>query len=315
MILAALILSLPCACTVAPPPDDVAQELAALAAPTSIERERAERWLAAHVEAEDFALLREAGRAGDVEVRRRLARALGAADRHLALAVRFLREDTAELRRLGSQAVQAALARWNPDLIEPPVAGEELRRALLLLGEHGRSEVLQLDLAAPLAESLGILARRAEVPLAMVLEPGLSTRPSFPAGGGPALATGPWWELVLRLAGAHGVGVEAFGVPIEREAEPGPPGGFLHLTPLAEAGRGNGATMVERWCRALGAPRGTPGRAAAAEALAGMEWPAARVLLKPCSSPGWLPAPPTRKRAAPVKETATVTKSSTTGPV
>ncbi|MEW6074144.1 MAG: hypothetical protein AB1726_16310 [Planctomycetota bacterium] len=275
-----LSLSLSLTAAAAPAADELADRLVELAAPESAARERAERWLAAHLEPADASRVQAAAASGDAEVRRRLARALGAADRHLGLALSLLGASAPAVREVGREAVLAALGRYDPDLLVPPLVAEDLARALAIQGELRLVEVAQVDLAAPLGESLEILGRRPEVAVALVLEPDLPTRPAWPSAGEPVLAAGPWWDLVAALAAAHGVGIEAFGLPPERGAGRGPGGGFVHFTPRSEAGRGRAGELLLRWSEAFATSSSVARRAAAARALAASGWPAALAYLE-----------------------------------
>jgi hypothetical protein len=264
------------------PSDEFTDRLEGLGSNSSLERERAERWLAAHIGPADYEGLRETARAGDIEVRRRLARVLGDRGGHLGLAVRFLGESDPPLRRVGEQAVRTLLSRWNSDLAAPGIVEEELERALGLLGERDRTELLQIDLAAPLDETVEMLAHLPGVPVALLVDPGLPTRSTLPPGEESSITEGTWWELVLRLAHAHGVGVEGFALPPER-GELLRDGGLIRFTARAEIGKTPAEEFLLRWCSSLAGPRATgdsPRRRGAILSLAATGWPALIALLE-----------------------------------
>ena len=265
----------------AAPLDDLSERLVALGSESSRERERAERWLGAHVTLADYSGLRETARGGDVEVRRRLARVLGGADRHLELAARFLGETDPELRRVGDQAVRALIAHWNSDLALAGIVDDELERALDLLGERDRAHLLRIDLTEPLAETVERLASHPSVPISLVVDPGLPTRANPAPGEESVVTVGPWWELVPLLARSHGVGVEGFGLPSERGALLRD-GGMVRFTARAEIGAAPAVDFLVRWCAAL-APNSPAASSRPREtilSLAATGWPAAIGLLE-----------------------------------
>src|SRR5262245_15844091 len=92
-------------------PDEFTEQLARLGAARADERAAAERWLEAHLVIERYPELAGAARAGDAEVRARLARVLSSDPRHLGLALALSAEKDAGLAALGREAVRAGVAR------------------------------------------------------------------------------------------------------------------------------------------------------------------------------------------------------------
>jgi len=224
--------------------DEFQEHLARLADPRANERAAAERWLEANLGFERYPDLAEAARAGDAEVRGRIARILAAEDRHLALALALCGERMPELTRLGRDAVRASVARARPELELAPQR-EGLEILLQRAASSSLPRPLSLDTGQPLARLAGDLEWIGDLPLGVTLDPrvaGLASRRE------PSLAVGPWNEVLLRLSGTLGVGLEVHGVGRRRGADP--EGGFLHLAPRGEVPR-TGVELVTQWLVAL----------------------------------------------------------------
>lgn len=263
-----------------PGADELPLRLAELSSPSAEVRARAERWLAVHVGRRDFPDLADTVLAGDAEVRRRVARVVGAEERQLALALDFLGEDAPVLREVGETAIQEMLARWSSDYGTRPVADRgRLQRVLLDLLDDGRPTHLRVDVAAPLEELVDLLARRADLPVGLVVEPRLRRAVGERLAPEPVFVVGTWDQILVQVADLRGIGLEAMG------ADPlGEPGGgvVMRFTAPGDEGRTPAVDTLVRWCREVVSPagrnpgaRGSGGRQAAAVALVRTGWPAA----------------------------------------
>ena len=257
-------------------PEDVPGALARLSSAAAQERLAAERWLAAHLRPEDFALAAETARNGGAEERTRLARALGADERHFELALLFAADPDPELARLGSEAFTALAVRWFGAELEP-WKDERVMREIA-----GRSRgIVSVAPGATTPEALlERLARHAptfhtdrarDVELGLAVEPALFAE--MLAGKVPcraergAVRSGPY-ELVLARA--------LVDLRVSFEGH-----GFEGLHPFVRIGwqpdLGGKSTheLVIDWCRDVERYPERPRGSGAARALAGCGWPAA----------------------------------------
>lgn len=267
-MLPALLLALSPAAPVSGAADEFRERLSALASPRAAERTAAERWLETNLVLERYAELVESALAGDAEVRGRLVRVLGSDERHFALALELCGERDAGLVALGREAVRTSVARAAPELARPGLR-EKQGLELLLRAAAMRSppRLLRLDGRAALEELADQLELVGELPLGLTLDARVATRTIRRA---EELDSGPWDELLLRLARGMGVGLECHGLAPERPGET-PPGAFLLLVPESEPAR-TGIERLSEWLFTLAAPRvagqGEAARTRAALALA-----------------------------------------------
>ncbi len=254
-----------------PAGDEVATRLASLSSPLAEERARAERWLSVHATRDHFPLLAEAAESGDAEVRRRIGRIVGSEDAKLGLAVLFLMERDPALDALAEDAIGEMLARWSTGFDGAPLVGEELVVALRELLEDDRPEFLRVDLAAPLAETVGRMARIGGLPVRLALDPELGARAQTRISAKEVPYVGTWDGVLFALADAHQAAVEALGLDAD---EPRAGGCVIRFAPRGRTGVRSGATTIAAWCR--GASDGEPAaRAESARALASTGWPPA----------------------------------------
>ena len=246
-------------------PEDLASALSGLSSPSGRERARAERWLGRHLTPEHFALVAETAQNGGPEARRRLGRALGADARHFTLAALFLGEERPELANVGEEAIVRLGARWNPELFEPPLTGQALRRALSERAERRRPEVLVVEAGAPLRETLGAMARLGHLPVGWAIEGSFSA----PVAPGGERLSGSWDQLLAELARRHGAILRGYGFG----DDPALPPGFVVFSSRRE-GEPTGVAQILAWCRRMAAPAGV-GADEAALNLARSRWPAA----------------------------------------
>lgn len=251
----------------------VLAELARLGAPVSAERAAAERWLRAHVESGHFPLLAEAAAGADAEVRRRLVEVIAADGGRPDLALFFLAEASAPLQELGGEALARLALAWNARLAAPALVGAAVEERLAELRRDGRPELFALDLAAPLEESLQLLDRAGALPLGVTVDP---TRPAperAASTSAPRLASGPWDELLLRLAEAHGLRLELYGSRSKGRGVAVGANGFVVLTPATRPAP-PGTDLLVRWARATLVDPSPAQRAASLTSLVAIRWPA-----------------------------------------
>jgi hypothetical protein len=260
----------------APELSDLDRALERLSSPQAAERRSAERWLAVHLEREDYPRLAEIATSESQEVRARLADALSA-DRNLGLSALLIGEDDPSLRELGEGAVRRSLARWYeaPELewLSPkdrlgkfrPIKG-------LRLGKDTFPSAYRLD---PTAErfdlALDRIARHADSqalegswsgPVTVVVDPVASAHPpGLPVRSGEI--DGNFGTLVSETAGAWGLRLYVAGFEMRH------PVAFVTSGPEPRSW----FELMTGWVREL--ERSGPLAAEAARALACSGWPAA----------------------------------------
>jgi hypothetical protein len=282
----------------APVEDDLGARLSELSAPRAEDRARAERWLGIHLRPGDYPQVAAAAAEGGVEVRRRLARALGADDRHLALAAHLLTESRAGLVEVGELAVEELVERWRraplvtlrvddddaaalkptpdprPAGAERGLGGIRLRQALRALAEEKRTVILPPGLDVDpggFAGALARVARLARMPLGLAIEPGLAGLRNARSVPDPDW-TGDWPDALEHIVRRHGLALEAFGIDAKGRAGRG---AFVHVVARDREGEETLHALLARWCRELQAAPDAERRVEAARALAGTRWPAA----------------------------------------
>jgi hypothetical protein len=255
-----------CALLALPARDEFGEQLARLAAPRAAERAAAERWLQAHLVLERYPALAEAALAGDAEVRARLARVLSADTRHLGLALALCAEKDPGLTALGREAVRAGVARAEPRLGEIALR-DGLEALLARAASESAPESLRLAANRPLGELLEELMLAVELPLGLTFDTRVATStPRRDDGSSSGPSSGPWNEVLLRLAGGRGLTLECHGWPRGRTLEI-PTGAFLRFAPSGEPAR-TGVEHVSEWLIALARPGEEGARVLAARNLA-----------------------------------------------
>lgn len=270
MLLTALLLA--CA---GPSGDDLSGALARLSAESARERGEAERWLAAHLRAEDFALAAEAARRGGLEERTRLARALGSDERHFELAVLFSAESDAELARVGADALTELAVRWFGEELTPWAPERVLReiagrsRGLYSVQPFGAEPESVLDRLARHAPPFQT-DRARDVQLGFAIDPTLyadfATGKVAPRGELGALLEGPFERVLVDTLGEYRVTFEGLGLEGQRP--------FLRIGYSSDLGRKPVSRLMVDWCRDVLQYPERPRGEGAARALAGCGWPA-----------------------------------------
>ncbi len=176
------------------------QALVGLGSPDSQLRQRAENELRHLARPEDFERLADFARAEGAEVRMRLARSLGGAERHVDLAVRLAAEPE-PLQSLGEVALAEQLELWSDGLNESLLSGNELTLLLAEARQKLGTELCRLPLDAPLYQLADRLARLGQVPVSIVVDPLWS--PRTPTQRLPQLV-GTWDQVLLQLAEVYG---------------------------------------------------------------------------------------------------------------
>ncbi|MBL8863759.1 MAG: hypothetical protein JNK02_17350 [Planctomycetes bacterium] len=244
-------------------PEPVTAWFPRLEAPHWAERERAERRLAALLEPEDAAVIRDALRAGGAETGLRLAQVLGAEDRLFGVAAELALDTDPRVARAAETGLRLALERFEPRAAGPALPRDELWAAL---AEHDGPA---LDARAPLsfepAELADLLAIAAPEAPRIVLERATDADPAARRGLGVGLGVGLWREHARSLASRAGGRLVGFG--LRREGGPHLVR-WLFVAPRdVEEAQLFASELLERWCRTFAADGEPTARAAAARAL------------------------------------------------
>lgn len=259
--------------------EDVALHLAELGSPVAADRARAERWLAAHLEARDAADVARAAAGGDAEVRGRLSAAVGAEERSFALAVALAGSSMSAAAEVGRSALGELAARFCPALDEPPLTGRELTEALGALGQESRMRLLQTDIGASPAETLQELARSGEALVPIVLDPAARQRADRRVAGEELSYLATWDALCVTVAAANGLRLAGLGL----DADGGSRGGaFLRLALQGGEGQGTARELLVGWAL----PGDEAGRGRRLASLLETGWPAARAWIEGLAAAG-----------------------------
>lgn len=243
--------------------DEFRERLAQLSSPRAAERAAAERWLEAHLVRERYPDLAEVALAGDAEVRGRLVNVLASDGRYLGMALELCAEKDAGLAALGREAVRAGVTRFDPRLGETGLRErDELELVLREAASKSPPRHLRLDGRLPLEELSAQLDLVGELPLGLTLDVRVATRVIRRED---ELASGPWDELLLRVARALNVAVECHGIVAGREREV-QDGAFLCLTSDADPPR-TGAERIGEWLLVLATDKNEAARTRAARNL------------------------------------------------
>lgn len=254
--------------------EDVARWLGRLSAGGSVERLVAQRWLAVHLVRDDFADVAQFARAGAPEVRRRIAQALAADDRHLALAVLLLTDRTPAVEAVGREAVGEMLARWSTSTRAAP--GRPRRFPEDWRERATRRIAVDRDGGA-LADVVDRLGRLGGGPAPLVLDPSLdpAVRLRLPARAAhEGKLVGTFAEVLTRLAFVHRVSFEVLG--FLEESDPRSMGArpFLRVCKAGDEGEGTAERHIILWCEGVVREQSPDWNAACARALAATGWPA-----------------------------------------
>jgi len=255
--------------------------LSELSAARAQDRSRAERELAARLGARDLDRLRATTQAGTAEVRRRIAAALGADERHIDLSASMASDRAPEISEIGRDALRELIARWSPGYSDPALERGEVRLKLREKSER----VFSLDASAngaDLALALDELDRAADSAPPLVIDSALAF--SAPRAFHPNTDfEGPLERVLDGLARANDVGFVGFAFDAELGASARP---WILVTSRADDGAIPAAERITTWCVAIAeAPDAqrtsapeiarNAKRSAAARALAALDWPAA----------------------------------------
>lgn len=258
----------------APAPFDLERALMALSAPEAQQRERAEEWLARHVDTSDFERLLASCRAGSWESSLRLRNALARAQGGLELCVRLARTQEERARFVGRSAIVERVARWSAAWVAPPEPRAEVLRGLT--GRFGQWLVLDARAASGRVDlALDQLARLAAGAPPLVLEPELELT-ARPALAEPPLE-GPFDSVLSRLARAHDLDVIGFGFSPDADESAQGAGfagaRFVVLTSEQTELARNAAERIADWCLAADGDERLARRRATARALGACGWP------------------------------------------
>ena len=270
-------------CVAVLPAEDVRSAIERLSAPSAVERRAAERWLAAHLDPEDLELVAEVAAAADLEVRSRLASAVGSDDRHFTLAALLASDYEPTLRALGRSALERMIVRWYGEQPLFPVPAEEVER---LIADRFSGVLYRMSLGLrPLDEEIGAIVRHMGAPeglptalvnLGVALDPGLYVRslegrtvgPSTRRSGSLQIDGTPD-KLLFYAAILPGRNATLEGFAFHG------PRAWLHVVDRDRAATRSGSDLLLEWVAAAIEHRDEPEGEGAARALAGSEWPAA----------------------------------------
>ncbi|MBK7645149.1 MAG: hypothetical protein IPJ19_19240 [Planctomycetes bacterium] len=236
------------------------------------ERERAQRWLATHLEERDAAELAARAASGDAELRERLARAIGGEPHLVGLAARLALGREPAASQLGREALREQILEWDPGAEGD--AGEaldwlfELRsrapeRLALDAQENGLATDAWLDL----------VVRRASVVPPLVLDP--RARESRAPSTAAAPLEGTISEILLEGGAARGLSLRAYGFTPGDEARP-----WIVYAPRT-APRASALEFTTGFVLGAADPElPAEERAANARALSGTGWPAGLAFLE-----------------------------------
>lgn len=243
-------------------PDEFREQLALLGAPRAAEREAAERWLQVHLAAERYPELVEVAVGADAEVRGRLTRVLSSDERHLGVALAFCGEADAKLQALGRDAVRASVVRADPRLAEPGLR-QGIEGLLRRVASGGSPRSLRVEASLPLEAIVAEFELVGGLPMGLTLDARLATSTVRRAEGE---WSGPWNEILLRVAASLGAELECHGL-VRGRASQEPVPAFLHLAtkgePVPSAGE-----LVSEWLFVLARDGDEPARRRAARNLA-----------------------------------------------
>jgi hypothetical protein len=257
---------------------DLRSELARLESPSASDRGDAERWLASHLSPDDFALVAEVAKARGLETRTRLARALGADDRHFELAVLFFGDSTPEVSAIGTEALASLAVRWFGDTESVPWVDAKVESelsghlpgvyAVRLFDEDVESELDRLARFAPEVNTSRVRGEH----LSIALDPLVYTElvsgriPPVPGSSVPRWAEGAFESVLVETIARHRLGFEGLGF-----AGPHP---WIRVARPSELGARSALGLLLDWCRDVIAYPDRPRGEGSARALASTGWPA-----------------------------------------
>jgi len=236
-----------------------------------VERERAQRWLATHLEPADAAVVAARAASGDAEVRERLARAIGGEARLVELAAGLALRPEPGAAQLGREALREQILSFDAGADATGGDSIDWLYELRLSAPARLALPAQVHSAAP-GEFLDLCARRAPGAVALVLDPRVRDARSRVQAGELA---GTLPELLLQFAAERELRVLGFGFGPQEEGRD-----WILLAPQ-NAPAASGVELLSAWTLGAADPsREANERAADARALAASGWPAGLALLE-----------------------------------
>ncbi len=235
------------------------------------ERERAQRWLATHLETGDAAAVAARAAGPDAEVRARLARSIGGEPRLVELAASLALRPEPGAAEVGREALREQILSFDSGAESPTGETLDWLAELRLRTPERLSLSAELRAGAP-GRLLDLFARERIGAPPLVLDPRVRDVRS------PANSTefaGTLSELLLQCAAERELRVVGYGFgPDEGGRE------WILVAP-AQSAASNAAELLGSWVLGAANPANVPAeRAADARALAATGWPAGLAFLE-----------------------------------
>lgn len=257
-----LLLALPLSSAGPAPEDGAAEWLGRLASGSATERDRAQRWLGANLELDDYPELAAGARAADAETSRRLVDVLGADGAHLGLVALLLTDREPILKTIGEGAFDELVARWCPGATTTPAGASEITDRL---SGEATFDVVVEPASEALERGIDRLARLGGLGVPLVVDPSSASAPLEHRGfSGTAL------EILKRIVKERRLAIT--GIGRWKGEHPGP-GAWILISARGGSRRQSGAERLRRWV--VSVERGGPDAARCARALGASGWSAA----------------------------------------
>lgn len=253
--------------------DDLGPWIEALSAKELETRSQAEREIARRARFEDTPQLAAALRAGSLEVRWRIASALGGDPRHFALAARLAADEDERVARGGADALAAQASEWLGAGEAQALAPADVERSLRgAFGGMWRLDLREFDLELALDRiARHVDARRLDIsgspPPTIVLDPALdpaSLRPPANLADWGDSVVGSFEQLVSAASLRSGAAFDVYGWEGGRA--------ILRVRSPAQPRVASAQALMLEWVLGVERARSIVSASASARALAALEW-------------------------------------------